>query len=232
MPTLLPIREDFAEAISAANALYDSMLQESADYLRTSNPDLASKIENLTWIDDGVQGKEEWDAIDALIRLADSIEAAQLEQLLEEQWVVDGSNYAALEALGFVADGTHAKTILTNHTLTDGITDQEAKILATLPTSAYAAENYLYDDDHDLLDRLLDPAQRTLEERTITLPLSGEIELTIIRTRTGIARTMDQLEYSVRAIEQFMGLSFPRQQLIFLVVEAPGGGRTKTLTYT
>ena len=221
-----PIRADFAEAISAANALYDSMFQESVDDLRARQPELASKIQNLPWTKDGIQGKEEWDAISGLIRLLDGVESGPFVQLIEEPWVVEGRNYAALEALGFAEYGMPAGTsVMSNPTITDGITDQEAKILATLPTAAYPAANYL--DDHDLLDKLLDPEQITLEERTITLPLSGETELTLIRTRPGAAQTMDSLEHSVRAIEELMGFPFPRRQLIFLIVEAPGGGAHK-----
>ncbi len=142
-------------------------------------------------------------------------------QLIEEPWVVEGSNYAALEALADVTHEMHVKTVMSNPTISDGITDREAKILATLHTAVYAAGYNL--DDHDLLDKLLDPEQHTVEERTITLPLSGQTELTIIRTRPGLARTMDLLEHSVRSIEEVMGFPFPRRQLIFLFVEARGG---------
>ena len=184
------------------------------------------KIETLPWTEDGIQGEEEWDAISSLIRLSNDVEAGLFVQLIEEPWVVEGRNYAALEALGFGEYGMPAGTrVMSNPTITDGITDSEAKILATLPTAAYPASNFL--DDHDLLDKLLDPEQNTLEERTITLPLSGETELTIIRTRPGVTRTMDLLEHSVRSIEELMGFPFPRRQLIFLFEEAPGGGAHK-----
>ena len=181
------------------------------------------KIENLPWIEDGIQGKEEWDVINGLIRLSETFNAGLFVQLIEEPWVVEGSNYAALEALGSTEYGMPAGTKVMSHpTITDGITDREAKILATLPTPAYPAYNFL--DDHDLLDKLLYPEQITLEERTITLPLSGETEVTIIRTRPGVSRTMDLLEHSVRSIEELMGFPFTRRQLIFLFEEAPGGG--------
>ena len=178
---------------------------------------------NLAWTRDGIQGKEEWDAISSLIRLSDVVESGLLTQLIEEPWVVEGRNYAALESLGSVEYGMPAVTrVMSNPTITDGITDQEAKILATLPTVAYPAQNNL--DDHDLLDKLLDPERHTLEERTITLPLSGETELTIIRVGPGLASSMDLFEISIRAIEELMGFPFPRRQLIFLFAEAPGGG--------
>ena len=94
-------------------------------------------------------------------------------------------------------------------TISDGITGQEAKIVATF-------RGWL---DPNLLDKLLDPAQVTLEERTISLPLGAETELTIIRTRPGTGLAMDLLEHSVLSIEEFMGLPFPRQQVIYLFHE-------------
>ena len=54
-----------------------------------------------------------------------------------------------------------------------------------------------------------------MEERTITLPLAGETELTIIRLQPGLDDTMDILEHAVRSIEGFMGLPFPRRQVIY-----------------
>ena len=63
-----------------------------------------------------------------------------------------------------------------------------------------------------------------MEEREITLPLAGETELTIIRTRPGIDGTMDNLERAVRGIEEFMGYPFPQRQVIYLFASAPGGG--------
>ena len=56
-----------------------------------------------------------------------------------------------------------------------------------------------------------------LEERTITLPLAGETELSIIRTGTGGDYAMDGLEHSVRRIEEFMGVAFPWRQVIYLI---------------
>ena len=47
------------------------------------------------------------------------------------------------------------------------------------------------------------------EQRNIMLPLAGEVQLTIQRSKPGPARSMDLLEHSVRAIEEFMGEEFP-----------------------
>ena len=68
----------------------------------------------------------------------------------------------------------------------DGITDELAPIVATL--KGVAATN------SDLIDVLLDPNRVSLEERVITLPLSGDVILVIIRTGPGVARSIDLLE--------------------------------------
>ena len=176
-------------------------------------PELATKIGGLPWVKDGI-GSGEFNAIRGLIRLAD---AGHTARLIEQPWVVEGRNHPALESLWFLAIN-HPETldkIMSHPTISDGITEQEAKVLATL---------YVLDGD-ELLDKLLDPEQVILEERTITLPLAGETELTIIRTRPGVDRTMDLLEQSVRSIEEFMGLPFPRRQGdLTCSLPAPGGG--------
>ncbi len=184
-------------------------------------PELARKIEGLPWIEDGIEGVREFGALRGLILLAD---VGHTTRLIEEPWVVEGRNYQALGALRLLKSN-HPETldkIMSHPTISDGITDQEAKILATLNTAANPSGYFL--DDPDLLDKLLDPEQVTLEEQTITLPLAKETDITIVRTRTGADRTMEFLEHSVRSIKEFMGLPFPLRQVIYLFVEAPGGG--------
>ena len=184
-------------------------------------PELARKIAGLPWIEDGMEELRELNAARGLILLADAGHAARL---IEEPWVVEGRNFPALQALQ-VLKHSHPETldkIMSHPTISDGITDQEAKILATLTTAANPVGYFL--EDADLLDKLLDSEQVLLEERTITLPLAGETDITIIRTRPGADRTMDFMEQSVRNIEEFMGLPFPRRQVVYLFVDAPGGG--------
>ena len=103
----------------------------------------------------------------------------------------------------------HFQRVMAHPAISDGITDEEAKIVATLRgVSEY---------NPDLVNTLLDPAQVRLEERTISLPLAGEVQLTIIRTRPGAERTMDILERAVRNVEEFMGVAFPERARHLLV---------------
>ena len=163
-------------------------------------------------MEDGIS-RHEFNAVRGLIRLAD---AGYAEQLLEEQWVVEGKNLPALESL-WVLNGSNREAlsqVMSHPTISDGISEQEAKIVAAL-------HPFLKPDQ---LEKLLDPEQVILEERTITLPLGGDTHLSIVRTRPGGGHTMDLLERAVRNIEEFMGLPFPRRQAVYLFEEGGSGG--------
>ena len=109
----------------------------------------------------------------------------------------------------------HFQRVMAHPTISDGITNEEAKIVATLRrVSEY---------NPDLVDTLLDPAQFTLEERIINLPLAEGAQITIMRTRAGAERTMDLLERAVRNIEEFMRVAFPTGHLIYLFEDAMRG---------
>ena len=77
----------------------------------------------------------------------------------------------------------------------------------------------------------LDLEDLDVEERTITLPLAGETELTIVRTGPAGDYAMDGLEHSVRSIEEFMGLPFPLRQVIYLIDNRVAGGGLANDTY-
>ncbi len=187
------------------------MVQNALDELRDNMPELAMKIEDLPWVKDGIARRAEFDAVRGLIRLA---HAGYAQKLLEEPWVVDGRNYPALESLWYlVVNNPDTLTNIMSHpTISDGITDQEANIVAIL----HSAFEY-----SDLLDKLLDPEQVTVEERTITLPLAGQMGLSIIRTRPEVNDAMDLLELAIRSIEEFMGFPFPNRHVIYLFHAEP-----------
>ena len=102
--------------------------------------------------------------------------------------------------------------VMSHPRLSDGITDEEAKIVLLLGAT------YQFGGPA-LVDTLLDPTQIIVEERAIRLPRSGEMDLAIIRTAPGAARSMDLLEYSVRSIEEFMGAPFPTNHVAVLFNE-------------
>ncbi len=188
---------------AAGDQQREEWARQDIDQLRKMNPELAAKIIALPWIGDGI-GRAEYDAVRGLTRLA---RAGLADDLIEQSWVVEGRNYPALQSLWYLSqDSKKLIRVMTHPNFNDGITEQEAKILATLHPV----------EDWKVLDALLDADLVTLEERSTTLPLAGEIELTIIRTSPRIAYAMDSLERAVHNIEGFMGLPFPIRHVIVL----------------
>ena len=96
-----------------------------------------------------------------------------------------------------------------------GITDDWAKIVAVL----YGAS----ERNPRLIDVLLDPNRVTLQERVVNLPRAGIIDLAIIRTGPGAARSMDLLEHAAYSAESFMAAPFPTKYVALLFENAVPG---------
>ena len=132
----------------------------------------------------------------------------------------------SLRRLACCGDGVSERfrRVMAHPTISDGISDEEATIVATLHKVSFYST--------DILDALLDPDVVTLEERTIDLPHTGETQLTIIRIRPGSERTMALLEQVVRFVEGFMGYSLSVRHVIYLTetAESAGGGASNILT--
>ena len=127
---------------------------------------------------------------------------------------VESADALAVRSLDRIAyiGKTDFLQVMSRPTLSDGITDEEAKIVLLL------GGTYQF-GGLGLIDTLLDPTQITVEERAIRLPRSGEMDLAIMRTAPGAARSMDLLEYSVRSVEEFMGTPFPTSHVAVLFLE-------------
>ena len=175
---------------------------------------VASSVVALAWVQDGVEEREV-NTIEELsyIDFYDTDEAARIVAMpfLE---TLDPPDVSAVKALSQLASfrENDFQRVLSHPTLSDGITDDWAKIVATL----YGVS----DTNPILIDTLLDPDQVTLEERIIELPLAGETDLAIIRTGPGADRSMELLEHSVLHAEEFMGVPFPTNYVGWLVGDA------------
>ena len=114
----------------------------------------------------------------------------------------------------------YLQRIVSHPSLRDGITDEWASFFSVVPdvVSTGRSESYRL----ELLDILFDPEQTLLEERTITLPLAGDIQLTVIRpgvraSSAAVSRAMDTLEQVIRSQEEFMGVAFPQNHVTLVV---------------
>ena len=127
---------------------------------------------------------------------------------------VESPDALAVRSLERIEDISKADflQIMFHPSLIDGITDEEAEVVLLLGAT------YQY-GDRALVNTLLDPTRITVQKRAIRLPYSGEVDLAIIRTAPGPARSMDLLEHSVRGIEEFMGTPFPTNYIAALFAE-------------
>ena len=173
-------------------------------------------VRALPWINDGLQLSERRGAqglVDLALHRGD-----QFFDLMEEPWVSGGRNQPAMRSLGRLARWYPDEFLkVTAHpAISDGISDEEAKIVATL----WGLARY----NPELIDTLLDPDQVELEERGIDLPHTGRVHLTIVRTSPGAAVSMDLTETAVRTVEGFMSLALPQREVITLYADAKKGG--------
>ena len=140
---------------------------------------------------------------------ADAMAARSLRRLT---WCDDGQSTFSRECsdseTGDQRVSKKFRQAMSHPAISDGISDEEAKIVAMLNSASSFST--------DILDSLLDPDTVTLEERTINLPYTGETQFTIIRIRPGAKRTMDLLERAVRTVEGFMGTQLAIGHVIFL----------------
>ena len=138
--------------------------------------------------------------------------------LINERWAVEGMHLPTMESLGRLAKRYIAEfqIVAAHPAIRDGISDEEARIVATLGGVAQY--------NPELIDTLLDPDKVELEERIIHLPHTGQVRLTIIRTNPGAAVSMGLTETAVRTVEGFMSLALPQREVITLYADATKGG--------
>ena len=152
-----------------------------------SDAEVALSVVDLDWVQEGI-GKQEARALEELSFLSRKNEG-HASRIVDMPFLktLESPDIAAMESLVDMAWFRQAdyQRVLSHPTLSNGITDDWAKIVATL----YGVS----DTNPDLIDTLLDPDQVTLEDRTIDLPLTGETHLAIIRTGPGAERSMDLL---------------------------------------
>ena len=201
---VLPWTQD---GITAAEGKAITYIYRNGRYSR----ELADRLMQKRWLQDGVTA-DEATVIQYLywaLRVPDETQQpAAIEatiQILNMPFLeqVAGADAAALRSLGRLGDaGVDVLLGVMSHpNLAEGITDDDAKIVALLGgTYTYRPES---------VDFLLRGTGVYLEERVIELPLSGEVLLTIIRIRDQVTPNMDFLEHSVRTAEEFMSEPLP-----------------------
>ena len=208
-------------AIVSFSWVQDGLNDDEAEAFRWLNnigsADVASSVVTLSWVEDGVEEIE----VKALEQISyiDYRDSKVALRILDMPFLetIEPPDASAMESLSrLAAFRPEAFTGVMSHAaLRDGITDDLAPIVATL--------NGVAKTNPSLINVLLDPTRVILERRIITLPLSGDIVLDIIRTVPGAAGSMDLLEHSVRDIEEYMDSPLPTKYIGLLYESAVTG---------
>ena len=186
-------------------------------YAAVGSRPTASSLISRNWVQDGIDGAEA-DLIEHFAYVVGE-DAAAASRILDMPFLktIEPPDVPAMESLSrlAVSDPQIFYGVLSHPTLSAGISNDFAPIVATLHGVA--------ETNPVLIDTLLNPSNVVLEPRTITLPLSGEVVLTIIRTGPGAARSLDLLEHAVRSAEQYMGAPLPTNYVGLLFENAVPG---------
>ena len=135
---------------------------------------------------------------------------------------VESADAMAVWELGKIArrNSDDFLNVMASPKVRDGITDQEAKVVAVI-NSAY---RYRPASLPVLLGGLDGTGSVHLEEETIDLTHSGEVQLTIIRVQNRDTDTMEYLQSAVRNVENFMGEPLPTNYVALYIDDATAGG--------
>ena len=184
--------------------------------------EVALSVVSLSWVQDGIDAVE-LETIEELSYMANRDMAAAL-RIVGMPFVetIEPPDISAISSLRRLAASRPEMLamVMSHASLRDGISDDLAPVVATL--HGVAGTN------PGLIDVLLDPAKVSLERRTITLPLAGNVILVIIRTAPGAARSMDLLEHSVRSAEEYMEAPLPTSYVGLLYENAVPGSNAGT----
>ena len=195
---------------------------EHLSYIANEGTEVGVSVVSLDWVRDNIDGTE-YTLLEDIASIADKdMEAALRIVVMPFVETVEPSDVSAMASLRQLAafKPESFASVMSHPTMRDGITNDLAPVVATL--------NGVAETNPDLIGVLLAPNSVLLEQRTITLPLSGDVDLLIIRTRPGAARSMDLLEHSVRSAEEYMEEPLPTNFIGLLYEDAVAGSSAGT----
>ena len=172
--------------------------------------ELANAIVGKSWLADGLS-EDAVRVVNGLYYIMDE-DAALARTIADMSFLetLQPTDAAVLDALSWLAytEILALREVLAHPTLKDGISDEWAPVVALLDSVNEAAPAFLRP--------LLDPEQTTIERRALTLPHTGAVDLAIIRTEPGAARSMELLEHSAGSVERFIGVELPTNYVALL----------------
>ena len=184
--------------------------------------ELADRLVVKPWVQDDITADEATVIRDLYLTARAQDEAlepatnAKALQLVDMPFLesVERADAPAMESLRKLEGNNTARflEVMSHPVLSDGITDEEAKAVALLwGTNTYKPE---YVDD------LLTQSGIFVEEKTIQLPLSGEVLLAVFRHRDQVTPSIDYLEHSVTFMEEIMANPLPVNYVALFFTDA------------
>ena len=218
-----------APKVGAENTSLTSITDlQNAKWLQRYHPETAERVAQLPWVRDGLNAQEEETILDDLLQILTTQSRSgvimlsgrvnkTVDSILDMPFIqsISPGDAMAIQSLGNIAHGDTArlKTILKHPTFAGGITDEWTPIIAALRGP--------HENDPSLIPVLLDPRKTTIESRNIELPITGIVELHLIRMGSDRnPETMDSLEAIVKNLEFFMHLPLPVQMVSVLVADS------------
>ena len=127
---------------------------------------------------------------------------------------IDSAASFALFKMSRNSDRNYLRRALSHPTLRDGITHEDAKIIAGMsPVVVHRPEQ---------LFAFLNPRRVSLRERVIELPQGREVELTVVNLGQAKSRTLDLLDFAVRTQQRFVGVPFPDEFIVVVIGDVTG----------
>ncbi len=202
----------------------EAALQALRDASMESRP-LFEAVMGKSWVQDGISA-DELSVINDLTFMASEYEPMALRILrmpfLETVEASDDVTVGWLEQFDndrSISD--YLNQVLSHPTLGGSIKDEHVHAVTALLPVAYQYGPGLRDS---LLNTLLDPEAVITEERSITLPHTGQVLLAVVRPRTDPSSHMEVLERIVRRHERFMDTPLPTNYVSLLVADVGGPG--------
>ena len=233
-----------ATVVASASWIQDGITELEADMVDVLNTDATLyPLVDMPWIEDGITEMEA-EIVYALGREPD------LRSLIGRSWMQDGITETEAELIELISydsavyglvdmpflasvepvDVTVVWSLLRlnrwNPPLLEYVLEHPALVGGIADSDTYRVTVISDKMDTFLVDKVLNSDQTSIEFRTINLPLTGEIELAVIRHNAGSKRTMDLLEYAVSYFEDIHGLPFPigHATILFNTDLVPNGG--------
>ena len=172
-------------------------------WIAREDAQLAKAIADQPWLADSL-GKDNVRVVNGLLYIMDE-DTALARDIVSMPFLetLEPTDAAVMDALSWLAysDILALREVLEHPTLEDGISDEWAPVVALLDSVNEAAPAFLRP--------LLDPERVRIQRRAVTLPHTGAVDLAIIRTEPGAARSLELLEHSAGSVAEFMGAALP-----------------------